>query len=133
MARVVFDTSALIAIDRRLVPIENVVIAGEDYFLPEIVVAEYLTGIEHSRNAQQKSRKLQTLRALEGVCTRVDFGRIQAARYAKLAAHAKKTGKPRSEFDLAIAACALSLDAQIKTSDRAAKFEELPGITVSYF
>lgn len=133
MARVVLDTSALIAIDRDLAEANNVITEGEDYYLPEVVVAEYLTGIEHSRTAEQKSLKLQTLRAIEAVCTRVDFGRIQAARYAKLAAHAKKTGRPRTEFDLAIAACALSLDAQIRTSDRAAKFEELPGITVSYF
>jgi predicted nucleic acid-binding protein len=133
MARVVLDTSALIAIDRDLAEAKNLFSAGEDYYLPEVVVAEYLTGVENSRTPQQRSRKLQTLRTIEEVCTRVDFGRSQASSYAKLASHLNKIGRRRSEFDLAIAACALSLDAQIKTSDRAAKFEELPGITVSYF
>jgi predicted nucleic acid-binding protein len=133
MGRVVLDTSVLIAIDRNPAMIVKLLEAGEEYFLPEIVVAEYLVGVELALTPEQKTSKLAKLEVFEKFVSPLSFGRAEAKAYSIFAAVSRRSGTPRTNFDIAIAASALVLDAKLKTSDRAAKFEELPGITVSYF
>ncbi|MEN9970166.1 MAG: hypothetical protein RLZZ229_374 [Actinomycetota bacterium] len=133
MGRVVLDTSVLIAIDRDPAMIGKLLQADEEYFVPEIAVAEYLVGAELASSPILKANKLAKLEAFESFVSVVNFGRPEAKAYAIFSAASKRSGTPRTNFDIAIAASALVLDAKLKTSDRAAKFEELPGITVSYF
>ncbi len=133
MARVVLDTSVLVAIDRDPAVIDTLLRPECEYFLPEIVVAEFLVGVELAQSTEEKANKLAKLHAFEKLVSLVNFGRAEARAYAFFAAAAKRSGTPRTNFDLAIAASAFVLDAKLQTSDRAAKFEELPGVTVSYF
>jgi predicted nucleic acid-binding protein len=133
MGRVVLDTSVLIAIDRDPAMIGKLLQAEEEYFVPEIAVAEYLVGAELASSPEKKANKLAKLEAFEKLVSVVNFGRPEAKAYALFSAASKRSGTHRTNFDMAIAASAFVLDAQIRTSDRAAKFEELPGITVSYF
>ena len=133
MGRVVLDTSVLIAIDRDPAMIGKLLRADEQYFVPEVAVAEYLVGAELSSSPELKANKLAKLEAFETLVSVVNFGRPEAKAYAIFSAASKRSGTPRTNFDIAIAASALVLDAKLKTSDRSAKFEELPGITVSYF
>jgi predicted nucleic acid-binding protein len=133
MARVVLDTSVLVAVDRNPELVEVLLKPDVEYFLPEIAVAEFLVGVELSGSDSQKLSKIAQLDAFENFVTPTSFGRAEAKAYSVLAAISRRTGTPRSSFDLAIAANAFVLDATLQTSDRAAKFEELPGIRVSYF
>lgn len=133
MARVVLDTSVLVAVNRNPELVDVLLKPDVEYFLPEIAAAEFLVGVELSGSDSQKLSKIAQLDAFERFVTPTSFGRAEAKAYSVLAASSRRTGTPRSSFDLAIAASAFVLDATLHTSDRAAKFEELPGITVSYF
>ena len=133
MARVVLDTSVLVAIDRNPTSIDVLLRPEVEYFVPEVVIAEYLVGIELTKDATDKLNKLAMLDLFESFVTPTTFGRAEAKAFAIFAAASRRTGTPRSHFDLAIAASAYVLDATLQTSDRSARFEELPGITVSYF
>lgn len=133
MERIVLDTSALIAVDRGLVPISGVLKADEKYYLPQVVIAEFLTGVELSKSNEERAAKLKTLEVFEDNAQVVNFDRRHASTFARVAFESRRSGIRRTEFDQAVAVTALICDAKIRTSDRAARFEELPGITVSYF
>jgi tRNA(fMet)-specific endonuclease VapC len=133
LERIVLDTSALIAVDRGKLPIHSILKANEKYYLPQVVIAEFLTGVELSRSNDERAAKLAILEVFETTAQVVNFDRRHAATYATVAFESRRSGIRRTEFDQAVAATALICDAKIRTSDRAARFEELPGITVSYF
>lgn len=133
MAKLVFDSSALIAVAKRHVRFEELISEGEEYFLPEVVVAEFLTGVELAKSDKTKTYELAVLEAFEDIAEAIPFDRKQARAWAILSAASVRSGRTRSNFDLAIASAAFVLEAQVLTSDRAAQFEQLPGVSAKYF
>ena len=133
MGQLVIDSSALIAVAKRHVRFEELISDEEEYYLPEVVVAEFLTGVELAKSEKAKNYELAVLDAFEKISEIVPFDRKQARAWAILSAASKLAGTPRTDFDLAIASAAFVLEAQVLTSDRAAQFEQLPGVTAQYF
>lgn len=130
MGRVVLDTSVLIALERNQLEPDQVFSTENEYFVPEIAVAEYLVGVENCNVQEVRQRRLAFLNAVEELATSTPFSRADSAEFARQAAHSKSVGSPREKFDLAIAASAIRLNAVLYTRDKAAKFSELHGLTV---
>lgn len=133
MGRVVLDTSILIAIERGQLKGHAIFESGNKFLLPEIVVAEFLVGIELSTNQQRRDNRLRFLKDFEALCTPVLFDRDHSLAFANLAAQSRNSGKPRGKMDLAIAASAVVLDAVLYTRDTKGKFDKLIGLTVKEF
>ncbi len=133
MGKLVLDTSALIAVARRKLSLEDLSKTGKNFYLPEVTVAEFLVGVELSNDQTYRSYQLSVLESFENLAEVLPFDRKQARAWAILSAASKKAGIPRTEFNLAIASAAFVLEAQVLTSDRAAQFEQLPGVSALYF
>ncbi|MEY4019172.1 MAG: hypothetical protein RLZZ590_472 [Actinomycetota bacterium] len=133
MGKLVLDTSALIAVARRKLSLKDVSSAGKNFFLPEVTVAEFLVGVELSTDQAYKNYQLSVLETFETIAEVIPFDRSQARAWALLSAASIRSGSTRSNFDLAIASVAFVLEAQVLTSDRAARFEQLPGVSAQYF
>lgn len=133
MGRVVLDTSILIAIEKGQIHGGSIFESKNKFFLPEMAVAEFLVGIELSTNQQRRDKRLRFLKDFEKLTSPVIFDRAHALAFANLAAQARKSGKPRGQVDLAIAASAFTLEAVLYTRDSKGKFDQLIGLTVKEF
>jgi tRNA(fMet)-specific endonuclease VapC len=61
-----------------------------------------------------------------------DYGQTVAEHHAELLAHTQRHGKPRGAHDLIIAATARATGRTLVTTDKHARFEELPGVAVRH-
>lgn len=128
MARLVIDTSVLISIAKQQIDIEKVVSPSDDLLLPTVVIAEFLTGIELMKSAKSKISQMQFLMQFKSLAEVLEFTEIEAKAFAVLEASAVQAGTPMSEFDLVIAAHATVESALLVTSDKKARFSDLPGV-----
>lgn len=124
------DTSVLIAIEKGQLHGDDVFAPGNEYFLPEIAVTEFLVGIELASSQRLKELRLKFLRGFEALSSPVTFDREHAHNLAKLIAQTRLLGRPRGSLDLAIAASAVTLDAVLYTRDSRGKFDQLIGLNV---
>jgi len=119
---IVLDTSVLIDSlcgPRRSAPaLRRALAQGERIVLPSIVLYEWLRG-------PRRPRELEAQEALFPSSSAVPFGPAEAARAAQLyVALPRARGR---EIDLAIAACAMILEARLWTLNPR-DFEDLPGV-----
>lgn len=128
MGRCVLDTSVLIALERQHLKSPQIFQNDEDVIVPAIAIAEYLVGLHRSTNAREREIITKNLQALESVATIVQFGEPEAKAFAILKVEALKSGKGRTDFDLAIAAHAVVEDAILVTRDKNARLSELTGV-----
>lgn len=128
MGRCVLDTSVLIALEKGHLSWESLFGEREDVLIPTIATAEYLVGLHRSANPKLKEVITLALAELEKIATMLDFGHREAKVFAILKAEALKSGKGRTDFDLAIAAHAVVNDAILVTRDKSAKLSELTGV-----
>lgn len=128
MAKVVLDTSVLIALAKNQVAIDEVISSADDVILPTVVIAEFLAGIELMTSAKSMLMQLSFLDGIKQLAEVSDFGEVEARAFGLLEALSVKAGTPMSEFDLVIAAHAVVGSAVLITRDKKAKFSELPGV-----
>jgi tRNA(fMet)-specific endonuclease VapC len=108
----VLDTSALIALERSKVRLEEAMgdAASEPAVIPAIVYAELQVGVlladSRSRAEQRRSR----IEALVSRCPIVEFDRGIAERWARLFAELSRKGRLIPANDLAVAATAGQLE-----------------------
>ncbi|HEX9187233.1 MAG TPA: type II toxin-antitoxin system VapC family toxin [Vicinamibacteria bacterium] len=119
---IVLDTSVLIDAlsgPRRSAPaLRQAIEEGERILLPSLVLYEWLRG-------PRRPEELASQEALFPASAAVPFGPAEAARAAQLYV---QLPRPRGrEIDLAIAACALILDARLWTLNHR-DFRDLPGL-----
>ncbi len=112
----VLDTSIVVQAlrrdDRVLARLEE--IDEKDVILTAPVLGELLLG---ARRSSRPEKNLTEVERLAARMTFEPFGRGAAERYATLRSELEKTGRNRSDFDLAIAAIALDLGATLVTHD----------------
>ena len=100
--------------------------------MPALVVAEFLLGVtvdpDPARQAAQRAFLAELLETMP-LCA---YDVTVAEHHAALLAHARDCGQPREAHDLIIAATARATDRTLLTTDRRARFEELPGLSVRY-
>jgi predicted nucleic acid-binding protein len=125
--RLIVDTGVLIATERGARPLSAVIEPSDDVVIAAISAAELLTRVELAGEAQREARSAFVADLLEVLPVERYDAKV-AAVHARLLAHVHRTGTPRGAHDLIIAATAISTGRILVTSDRGARFSELPGL-----
>lgn len=125
MARLILDTSVLIAAERQVLDLRDVLADDDDVAIAPVTVAELLLGVRLASPERRRAREgwsdvLLALLPVEAYDT-------EAARaHASLMAHARSTGTHPGAHDLIIAAVAVRSDREVLTRDR--RGFDLPGV-----
>ena len=125
--RLILDTSILIAAERSEVDLDEIIDDGEDVVIAAVTAAELLTGVELAVGAH-RDRRAKRVHSLFGVVPVEPYDLATAGHHATLLAHVRRSGEPRGAHDLMIAATARATGRIILSTDRAARFDDLPGV-----
>lgn len=122
------DTGVLIAVERGRIAIDKVVNDDDDLAIAAITAAELLAGVELA-DQRNKRRRQQFVNDLLRTLPIEPYRPATARAHARLLAHVRRLGRPRGARDLIIAATAVATDRGVLTTDTAATWAELPGVT----
>lgn len=125
MARLILDTSVLIAAERQDLDLREVLDDDDDLAIAPVTVAELLLGVELASPERRGAREgwANVLLAL----LPVEAYDAEAARaHAALMAHTRSAGRHPGAHDLMIAAVAVRSDREVLTRDR--RGFDLPGV-----
>lgn len=128
MARLILDTSVLVATERGRSDALDLIDDEDDIAIAAVTAAELLVGLQLADTAHGSWREAFVDNVLETVPIEpydLDVARAHAA----LLAHVRREGRPRGAHDLLIAATARAHRRQVATVDRAG-FAELPEVGV---
>lgn len=128
MARLILDTTILVAAERSGVDLDELIADADDVAIAAVTAAELLVGVELADDGRRPGRERFVEALLEAVPIEdydLDVARVHAA----LLAHAHRTGRPRGAHDLLIAATGSARDRTVVTADRTG-FEGLPGVSL---
>lgn len=124
--RVILDTGVLIAIERGRLDVDSV-LGADDAAIAAITAMELLVGVERAGDAHRQARAVHVETLLAGLP--VEAYSLGVARvHARLAVEAMARGRPRSAYDMMIAATAAAADRVLLTTDASAGFGELSGV-----
>lgn len=126
--RLILDTGILIAHERGglLAGIEP----DDDVAIAAVTLGELLTGVELADDEARRTQRRAFVENLRQILPVLTYGEETAARHGALLAHVHRAGTPRGAHDLIIAATAIETNRVILTTDRAARFHDLPGLRV---
>lgn len=127
--RVILDTSVIIAAERGDLNLYKLV-GDDDPAIASITATEILVGVERSKPPFRDMRALHA-EALLSVFPMEAYTLDVARLHAQLIKHTRLTGRPRGTFDLIIAATAGASGRVLITTDAAADFSDLPGLTAA--
>lgn len=128
MARLILDTSVLVAVERDDRALEAAVADHDDVAIAAVTVAELEVGVQLAKGRRRQARRRfvdEVVETLEVVA----YDHAAARHHADLLVAARKTGRPRGAHDLLIAACARASGRSIVTADQDG-FEGLPGVKI---
>lgn len=125
--RLILDTGVLIAYERGT--LARRAFDEDDLAIAAITVAEYRTGIELADSAERAAQRSRALDAIVDAVEVLDYTTATAAHHARLIAHARRAGRARGAHDLVIAAHAAQTGRVLVSTDAAARFGDLPGVT----
>ena len=129
MARLVLDSSIWAQLQRSGEKLENYIDPSDYVYLPAAVLAELKVATKHrARTTQQRKDSDIFVSQCLAIAEFWPSTEATAEIYAELAAYAMSIGRPRGVNDLWIAAAALEVGAELKSLDRRAQFEGLPGL-----
>ena len=98
--------------------------------MPALAVAEYLQGVLRTPSPERANAQRAFLTEVLGVAPVLDYTVTVAREHATLLAHVRRDRQPRGAHDLIIAATARASDRIVLTTDRRARFDELPDVEV---
>lgn len=124
--RLILDTNVLIAYERGT--IDRPSLDDDELAVAAVSVAEYRVGIELADTATRAADRAHALAAISSVVEVLDYTETTAAHHARLIAHVRRTGRPRSAHDLIIAAHAVETGRTVFSRDAKARFGDLPGV-----
>lgn len=124
--KLILDTGTIIAAERREVALDAFG-HGDDPAMAAVSVAELLMGVEMADERRRADRRRFVDRALELIPV-IDYTAEIAGVHARLLAHVRRSGRGRGDHDLIIAATAAAENRLLVTTDKAARFAELPGV-----
>jgi tRNA(fMet)-specific endonuclease VapC len=124
--RVILDTGTLIAIERGQLGVDAV-LGADDAAIAAVTAMELLVGVERADEAHKQARSGRVEAILASLPIE-EYTLAVARIHARLAVEAMSTGKPRSAYDMMIAATAAATNRILLTTDANAEFGQLPGI-----
>jgi tRNA(fMet)-specific endonuclease VapC len=127
--RLILDTNVLIAYERGT--IDRAALDEDELAIAAVSVAEYRVGIELADTPERAADRARALVAITSAVDVLDYTEATAAHHARLIAHVRRAGTPRSAHDLIIAAHALQSDRIVLTFDAKARFGGLPGVSAT--
>ena len=128
MARLILDTTVLIAAERGGRALNRVIGDDDDVAIAAITAAELLVGVELADDAHRGTRSAFVRSVLETVP--VETYDVDIAReHAVLLAHVRRSGRPRGAHDLIVAATAVARDRLVVSTDANA-YVDLPRVSV---
>lgn len=125
--RLILDTSILIEWERLGQHSGDFLPDEDDVAIAAVTVAEMQTGIELA-GERQRADRADALRRILDVIPVESYDVKTAEVHGGLLAYAHRRGSSPGAHDLIIAATALVTNRTILTTDRRARFEELPGV-----
>ncbi|GAA1768231.1 type II toxin-antitoxin system VapC family toxin [Nostocoides vanveenii] len=123
--RLILDTNALSAIERDP---SATSLDDDDLAVAALTIAEYRAGIELAETARRAADRSRALAAIQDNVAVLDYTEATAAAHARLLAHVRRAGQPRSAHDLIIAAHAVQTGRTILSNDARARFGDLPAV-----
>jgi len=126
--RVILDTGVIIAFERGKLDIDAV-LGADDAAIAAITAMELLVGVERADDAHRRRRALHVEAVLSSLPI-VDYTLDVARTHARLAVQAMSLGRPRSAYDMMIAATAVADGRTLLTTDTSADFGGLAGLNV---
>lgn len=123
----ILDTNVLIAYECGT--IDRAALDDDELAIAAISVAEYRVGIELADTAARAADRARALAAITSAVDVLEYAEATAACHAKLIAHVRRSGVPRSAHDLIIAAHALQTERIVLSFDAKARFGDLPGVS----
>jgi tRNA(fMet)-specific endonuclease VapC len=124
--RVILDTGVLIAIERGKLDIDAA-LGVDDVCIATITAMELLVGVERADEARKTARAAHVEALLSSLP--IETYNLNVARvHAQLAVEAMSTGRPRSAYDMMIAATAAATNRVLLTTDAKAGFDQLTGV-----
>lgn len=128
MARLILDTTVLVAAERSGDALDELIADTDDVAIAAVTAAELLVGVELADD-ERRPRRERFVEALLDTVPVEDYDLHVARAHAGLLAHTRRVGRSRGAHDLLIAATASARDRTVVTADRPG-FEGLPGVTV---
>ncbi|MGH3025695.1 MAG: PIN domain-containing protein [Gaiellaceae bacterium] len=125
--RLILDTSGLIAYERETITRSQ--FAYDDIVVAAVSIAEFRVGAERADTPERRDRRLAILADIRASIDVLDYTEATAVEHAKLLAVVRRRGRPRGLHDLIIAAHAAETDRTVVSTDAAARFSDLPGVT----
>lgn len=126
MARLILDTTVLVAVERSRKGLDAMVADEDDVVIAAITAAELLVGVHLADDARRDVRAAFVEAVLATIPT-VDYDLAVARSHSELLAHVRRTGRPRGAHDLVIAATARATSRLVVSADASA-FADLPGV-----
>lgn len=128
MAKLIFDTGILVAVDRGTLDLPSVLDDADNVALPAVVIAEFLTGVAAQTNPARQASARSFLTQLRDIAPVIDYDYAVAEHHAELLTHVREQGRPRGAHDLIVAATARATGRTVLSTDKNARFGELPGV-----
>lgn len=128
--RLILDTGVLVATERARGPLRQVIHADDDLVIAAVTVAELRAGVELAGQARRAARADFLIKIVETIPIE-PYHLAVAEAHGRLLAHVHRGGTQRGAHDLVIAATAAATRRVIITTDRQARFDELPGVECS--
>jgi tRNA(fMet)-specific endonuclease VapC len=124
--RIILDTGTIIAIERGQLDVDAV-LGADDAAIASITGMELLAGVKRADEAHKHARSVRVEAVLASLPIE-DYTIAVARIHAQLAGQAMSTGKPRSAYDLMIAATAAATNRILITTNAKAEFNQLAGV-----
>jgi tRNA(fMet)-specific endonuclease VapC len=124
--RVILDTGVLISIERGRLDVDAV-LGADDAAIATITAMELLVGVERANAAHKEARATHVEELLASLPIE-PYDLAVARIHARLAVEAMSGGRPRSAYDMMIAATAAATNRVLLTTDASAGFGELSDV-----
>ena len=128
MARLILDTTVLVASERDVTALDVVIDDADDVAIAAITAAELLVGVELADRRRRPARE-SFVDGVLAVLPVEEYDLATARVHAHLLAATRRAGKPRGAHDLIIAATAIATAREVVTAD-ARGFAHLPDVVV---
>jgi len=125
--RLILDTGVLVVSERRKSGLADLIDVDDDIVIAAITVAELRTGIELANDSHRSGRTEFLVQVLETLPVE-PYDVAVAEAHGHLLAYVHRGGTQRGAHDLLIAATAVATRRTVVTTDRRARFQDLPGV-----